>query len=48
MPNQYDPTSNYHYAQPTYDSVEDEIRQQRIREAGEILEESVPSLPTRD
>jgi hypothetical protein len=47
MPSQFDLGLNKVYSQPTYDCTEDQVRQQRIREADEILEERVPDLPTR-
>jgi len=48
MPSQFDQTYHREYSKPTYDTVEDQIRQQRIREADEILVPAVPPLPTRE
>jgi len=47
MPNWWDNTSNWEYSKPTYDTVEDKIRQQKIREADYILEPRIPALPDR-
>ena len=47
MPSQIDNTYHKLYSKPTYDTVEDQIRQQRIREADYILEAAVPPIPTR-
>ena len=48
MPSQIDNTYHYEFSKPTYDTVEDQIRQQRIREAEYILEPAVPALPSRE
>jgi hypothetical protein len=42
--------NTYHrlYAEPTYDTVEDEVRQNLIREADEIFEIATPPLPDRE
>jgi hypothetical protein len=47
MPSQFDTTYHREYSQPSYDTVENQIRTQRIREADEILELAVPDLPDR-
>ena len=39
---------NYHLSKPIYDTNEDRVRQQRIREADYILEAAVPELPDRE
>ncbi len=31
-----------------YDTVQDQVRQQRIKEADYILESAIPELPTRE
>ena len=48
MPSQIDNTYHYEFSKPTYDTVEDQIRQQRIREAEYILEPRIPDLPSRE
>ena len=48
MPSQSDLTLNKILAKPTYDTVDDMIRQQRIREADYILEPRVPAEPDRE
>ena len=48
MPSYWDNTQNKIYAQPTYDTIEDQIRQQKIREADYIFEEAIPPLPSRE
>lgn len=48
MPSQYDNTYHYLYSKPTYDTEQDQVRQQRIREADYVLEPRVPRLPTRE
>lgn len=48
MPSQFDNTLNYRLSKPIYDTAEDQIRQQRIREADYILEPRVPDLPDRE
>ena len=47
MPSQFDNSLNRLYSKPTYDTVEDQVRQQRIREADYILEAAVPEVPDR-
>ncbi len=47
MPSFWDNTINYQYSKPAYDTVEDQIRQQRIREAEYILEPAIPEEPDR-
>lgn len=42
MPSQVDNSLNFRLSKPTYDTAEDEIRQQRIREAEYILEAAIP------
>lgn len=48
MPSNWDNTANFHNSKATYDTVEDQIRQQRIREADYILEPAIPELPDRE
>ena len=48
MPSFQDKSINYVYSKPTYDTVEDMIRQQRIREADYILEPVMPDVPDRE
>lgn len=48
MPSQFDNSQNRLFSQPTYDTEEDRVRQQRVREADEILEEMIPRLPSRE
>lgn len=48
MPSQFDNTLNFHLSKPIYDTTEDQIRQQRIREADYILEANVPEVPDRE
>ena len=48
MPSYWDNTLNKQLAQPKYDTVEDQIRQQRIREADYILEPVIPPEPDRE
>ena len=48
MPSQNDNTLNKYLAKPTYDTVEDQVRQQRIREAEYILEPAIPAEPDRE
>ena len=47
MPSQIDNTYHREYSKPTYDTVEDQIRQQRIREADEIFEKAIPAQQDR-
>jgi hypothetical protein len=46
MSSQFDNTYQHSYSQPTYDSVQDKIKYQVIREADYVLEESIPRQPT--
>jgi len=39
---------NYHLSKPIYDTTEDQVRQQRIREADYILEAAIPGVPDRE
>lgn len=48
MPSHIDNTYHRELSKPTYDSVEDEVRQQTIREADEIFECAAPPLPDRE
>lgn len=48
MPSQTDNTLNKILSKPKYDQVEDQIRQQRIREADYILEPVIPPEPDRE
>lgn len=48
MPSQYDTSYNNVYSKPTYDSVEDQIKYQTIREADYVLELAPPREPTRE
>ena len=48
MPSQFDNSLNRLYSKPSYDTVEDQVRQQRIREADYILEPAFPEVPTRE
>ena len=48
MPSQFDTTYQSWLSDPKYDTVEDQIRQQKIREAEYIFEEAVPPLPSRE
>ncbi len=48
MPSQFDFTYNDEYAEPTYDSKEDKIKYQTIREAEYSLEMKPPREPTRE
>ena len=48
MPSSSDNSLNKYLAKPTYDTVEDQIRQQRIREAEYILEPAIPAEPDRE
>ena len=48
MPSQIDNTLHKILAQPKYDTVEDQVRQQRIREAEYILEPAIPAEPDRE
>ena len=48
MPSQYDTTYHRELSKPNYDTVQDQVRQQKIREADEIFEPAVPGLPSRE
>lgn len=48
MPSQYDNTYHHEYSKPTYDTVEDKIKFQTIREADHVLELRPPREPTRE
>ncbi|CDW76650.1 UNKNOWN [Stylonychia lemnae] len=48
MPSQYDNTYHFEYSKPTYDTVEDKIKFQTIREADEVLELKTSREPTRE
>ena len=47
MPSSWDSSYNGEYSKPTYDSVEDQIKYQTIREADYVLEVAPPREPTR-
>ena len=47
MPSHYDNSYHYHYSKPNYDTVEDQIKYQTIREADAVLEVAIPREPTR-
>lgn len=47
MPSFLDDSINAVYCQPSYDSLADKVKYQTIREADEVLEESIPREPTR-
>ena len=47
MPSNWDNTINRVYSKPNYDTLEDRLRQQRIREAEYILEPAIPQEPDR-
>ena len=47
MPSSWDSTYHWQYSKPTYDSVEDQIKYQGIREADAVLEVAPPREPTR-
>jgi hypothetical protein len=48
MPSHYDDTYHYEYSKPTYDSKQDKLKYQLIREADYTFEKKAPRLPTRD
>jgi hypothetical protein len=48
MPSQYDNTYHWEFSKPTYDSVEDQIKYQTIKEADYVLEAAPPRLPNRE
>ena len=48
MPSQYDNTYHYHYSEPVYDTPEDKIKFQTIREADYVLEKKPAREPTRE
>jgi hypothetical protein len=48
MPSQYDNSYHGEYSKPVYDSVEDKIKFQTIREADYVLEARRPREPTRE
>ena len=48
MPSQFDNTYHYYYAQPHYDTEEDQRFYETKREFETIFEEAVPPLPTRE
>ena len=47
MPSQYDNSYHYKYSEPTYDTPEDKLKFQAIREADYVLELKPPREPTR-
>jgi len=48
MPSQFDNTYHYNFSQPVYDTPEEKIKFQTIREADYVLELRPPREPTRD
>ena len=48
MPSQYDNTYNFDFSKPVYDTYEDKIKFQTIREADEVLELKPAREPTRE
>lgn len=48
MPSQYDNSYHWEYSKPVYDTDEDKIKYQTIREADHVLEIRKPREPTRD
>jgi hypothetical protein len=48
MPSQYDNTYHYEYSKPVYDTPEEKIKFQTIREADYVLETRAPREPTRE
>ena len=47
MPSQFDNTYHNEYSKPVYDTYEDKIKFQTIREADEVLEVRPAREPTR-
>lgn len=47
MPSTVDNTYHWDYSRPSYDTDEDQVRQQIIREADEIFEPAIPPVPDR-
>ena len=48
MPSQYDNSYNFEYSKPTYDTFEEKLKFQAIREADTVLEVRGPREPTRE
>lgn len=48
MPSQVDNSYNWEYSRPSFDSPEEELRQQAIHEADTIFEMRPPREPTRE
>ena len=48
MPTQFDTTYHYKYSEPNYDSLDDKLKAQLIREADSVLEVKPPRSPTRE
>ncbi len=47
MPSSFDNSVNFEYSKPVFDTEEDRIKYQNIREAEYIFERKIPRLPTR-
>ena len=48
MPSSYDTSYHNEYSKPTYDTIEDQIKYQTLREADYVLEPAPPREPTRE
>ena len=48
MPSQFDNSYHYEFSKATYDSPEEKILHQTIREADYVLERKPPREPTRE
>lgn len=47
MPSNYDNTYHWEYSKPSYDTQEEKLKFQTIKEADYIYEKTVPREPTR-
>ncbi len=47
MPSQFDSSYNWEYSKPSYDTPEEEIKTQKIREADYVFELKPPKEPSR-
>lgn len=48
MPSQYDNSYHYDYSKPTYDSENDKIKYETMRESDYVFERSTPQEPNRE
>jgi hypothetical protein len=48
MPSHYDTSYHYEYSKPNYDTLDDKINAQQVKEADYIWEKAPPREPTRE